>query len=268
MYSGKTLENYLYAIRAWHLLHGQEWLVNRDQVSGALEGAKRLAPKSSTRPKRTPFTVDLIGALHSALDLTNPLHAAVYACLTTSFFTIARTGEFTVPTLRGFDPNIHVKVGDMRGEEDRQGLRVTVFRLPRTKVAIAGEDVFWASQSGVVDPCAALLNHFAVNKPAPADPLFSWRHHSGLRPLTKTQFMKCLQEANNRLNGESLKAHGIRIGGTLEYLLRGVPFETVKTMGRWQSDAFLVYLRKHAVILAPYLQDHPVLEPFMRYALP
>lgn len=28
MYSGKTLENYLYGIRAWHLLHGQEWLVN------------------------------------------------------------------------------------------------------------------------------------------------------------------------------------------------------------------------------------------------
>jgi hypothetical protein len=80
--------------------------------------------------------------------------------------------------------------------------------------------------------------------------------------------MKCLQDANNHLGRESLKAHSIRIGGTLEYLLRGVPFEMVKTMGRWQSDAFLVYLRKHAVILAPYLQDHPILEPFMCYALP
>ncbi|KAG2057448.1 hypothetical protein BDR06DRAFT_179454 [Suillus hirtellus] len=80
--------------------------------------------------------------------------------------------------------------------------------------------------------------------------------------------MKCLQDANARVGGDSLKGHGIRIGGTLEYLLRGVPFETVKTMGRWNSDSFLLYLRKHAVILAPYLQDHPVLEPFMRYALP
>ncbi|KAG2339249.1 hypothetical protein BDR05DRAFT_892094 [Suillus weaverae] len=80
--------------------------------------------------------------------------------------------------------------------------------------------------------------------------------------------MKCLQDTNNRLGGESLKAHGIRIGGTLEYLLRGVPFETVKTMGRWHSDSFQVYLRKHAVILAPYLQDHPLLEPFMHYVLP
>lgn len=268
MYSGKTLENYLYSVRAWHLLHGQPWLVNHDQVSLALEGSKRLAPATSTRQKRTPFTVDLIKDLRSMLDLATPLHAAVYACLTTSFFTIARTGEFTVPTLRGFDPSVHVKVGDMRNEKDRNGFEVTVFRLPRTKVSITGEEVFWAAQSGVVDPQAALANHLTINEPSSTDALFSWKHHAGTQPLTKNQFLKCLQSASDRLRGDSLKGHGIRIGGTLEYLLRGVPFESVKTMGRWSSDAFLIYLRRHAVILAPYLQDRPVLEPFMRYALP
>ncbi|KAH9913276.1 hypothetical protein B0H21DRAFT_669165, partial [Amylocystis lapponica] len=52
-----------------------------------------------------------------------------------------------------------------------------------------------------------------------------------------------------------LKGHGLRIGGTLEYLLRGRPFEVVKAIGRWSGDSFQLYLRKHAVILAPYLQD-------------
>lgn len=64
-----------------------------------------------------------------------------------------------------------------------------------------------------------------------------------------------------------LKGHDIQIGGTLEYLLRAVPFDNVKAMGCWSSDAFILYLRQHAVVLVPYLQNTPVLEPFMRYAL-
>jgi hypothetical protein len=39
-----------------------------------------------------------------------------------------------------------------------------------------------------------------------------------------------------------LKGHGLWIGGTLEYLLRGVPFDVVKAMGRWCPAWF----RNHA----------------------
>ncbi|KAG2072798.1 hypothetical protein BDR04DRAFT_976873, partial [Suillus decipiens] len=52
--------------------------------------------------------------------------------------------------------------------------------------------------------------------------------------------------------------HAIRISATLEYLLCHVPFDVVKTMGRWEaSDAFQCYLREHAQILAPYPQATP-----------
>ncbi|KAF8152462.1 hypothetical protein B0H34DRAFT_663926 [Crassisporium funariophilum] len=40
----------------------------------------------------------------------------------------------------------------------------------------------------------------------------------------------------------------------LKYLLWGVPFNIVKAMGCWQSDTFTLYLQKHALILAPYIQ--------------
>jgi hypothetical protein len=40
---------------------------------------------------------------------------------------------------------------------------------------------------------------------------------------------------------------GICIGATLEYLLRGMPFEVMKVKGRWASNAFLVYQTKHEV---------------------
>jgi len=65
------------------------------------------------------------------------------------------------------------------------------------------------------------------------------------------------------------QGHGIRIGATLEYLLRGTPFEVMKVKGCWASDTFLVYLTKHAQILAPYMQAVPeVHENFIRITMP
>jgi hypothetical protein len=53
-----------------------------------------------------------------------------------------------------------------------------------------------------------------------------------------------------------LKGHSLRIGGTLFYLLKEVPFDVIKTLGRWSSKSFTVYLRHHALVLAPFLQHH------------
>ncbi|KDQ49950.1 hypothetical protein JAAARDRAFT_712696, partial [Jaapia argillacea MUCL 33604] len=164
-YSGKTLGNYVYAVKAWHTLHGQLWSMNQAEMKAALDGAAILAPPSSKRPKRVPFTVDLILSLRNVLDLSKPLDVAVYACLTTTFWCAARLGEFTLPTLKSFDPQLHVKRSDIRYGEDRNGLQVTVFALPFTKVSKTGEDVYWARQDGLCDPEAALLTHFTVNNP-------------------------------------------------------------------------------------------------------
>lgn len=89
------------------------------------------------------------------------------------------------------------------------------------------------------------------------------------KPLTKSAFIKRLAVAAINAKLEPLTGHGIRIGATLEYLLRGVPFETLKVIGQWSSDAFTIYLRKHAQILAPYMQAVPELHgEFMRYTMP
>jgi hypothetical protein len=68
---------------------------------------------------------------------------------------------------------------------------------------------------------------------------------------------------------EKIPCHGVRIGSTLEYLLRGVPFDVVKSKGRWQSEAFKSYLREHAQIMAPYMQANVgTYETLVRYAMP
>ncbi|KAF8816233.1 hypothetical protein BYT27DRAFT_7071827, partial [Phlegmacium glaucopus] len=84
----------------------------------------------------------------------------------------------------------------------------------------------------------------------------------GVRPLTQSEFLKCINIAAAELGIVSLKGHGICIGATLEYLLCGVPFDVVKSIGRWSGESFTLYLCQHAVIIAAYIQGTPVMEAF------
>ena len=67
-----------------------------------------------------------------------------------------------------------------------------------------------------------------------------------------------------------IKGHAICIGATLEYLLRGLPFDIVKAKGWWNSDTFHKYLHDHARVLAPYRQKAPqdVHNQFIQIAVP
>jgi hypothetical protein len=112
LYSGKTLENYFYGVQAWHLLHGLAWLGDSAQITSALTGSAHLAPPPSKHPKRHPFTINILRDICSVLDLSSPLDAAVYACLVTSFFTLACLGELMVHSLKAFNPSLHVKVSE------------------------------------------------------------------------------------------------------------------------------------------------------------
>ncbi|KZT39753.1 hypothetical protein SISSUDRAFT_959187, partial [Sistotremastrum suecicum HHB10207 ss-3] len=176
LYSGGTLTNYVYAVRAWHVLHLQEWSIGKAQLDAMLAGAATLAPPTSKRQKRNPVTVEFIVQIRNMLNLDDPLDSAVFACLTTTFFTIARLGEFTVPTLTKFTLANVIQRRHIRTENDRHGLEVTVFALPKTKASATGEDVYWAKHQGLEDPSFALQNHFRINNPNPDSPLFSWKH--------------------------------------------------------------------------------------------
>ena len=280
-YSGDTISNYMYGIRAWHIIHGVNWHMSENELKALLEAAGKMTPPSSVRKKRKPCTPEFIRTVRGQLNLSLPLHAAVYACLTTTFYAAARLGEFTVPSLSTFDPMLHVKRSDIRTESDRNGLKSTVFHLPHTKVSSSGEDVSWSKQNGDTDPETALAHHLELNDPPASAHLFAYHYipnkkakkkssmSTAHRPLSKKIFERVVNEAAKAAGLDPLQGHGIRIGATLEYLLRGVPFDVMKVKGRWESDAFTVYLTKHGQILAPYMQDIPELhDQFLRLTMP
>lgn len=271
IYGGSTIRNYVYGVRAWHIIHGIRWKVNDNEIDSLFKAGKKLSPKEARRKQKQPWTIDHLEKICEALDKKNPKDAAILACLTTAFWGTARLGEVTVPKLDGFSPNKHVKVSDVQyGVRDRNNLEETVIFIPWTKIAKEeGENIFWAKQEGISNPEEALANHIRVNNPHKNAHLFSFKHENGLRPMTRSIFLTKINNIVTEKGLARLTGHGIRVGSTLEYLLRGIPFDVVKAKGRWQSEAFRGYLRKHAQIMAPYMQADPKsYENFVRYAMP
>ena len=209
-YSGSALANYVFGVRAWHTLHGAPWLISKVEISAALDGAAALAPPSSKCPKRLPFTPNLLVQIRSVLDLFSPLDVAIFACLTTTFWSIARLGEFTVPALKSYTPLKYISRSRVQEETDRNGLQVLRFSLPWTKVSASGEDLCWGRQDSLSDPLEAIQVHFRVNNPPMEGALFPWRHPSGIRPPTRSAFTKRVDEviASLKLPIRGCKSHG------------------------------------------------------------
>lgn len=258
IYCASSITNYVSAIKAWHLIHGVAWDVNHLEIQSVIKGAKVMAPPPSTRAKREPMPVNYMVKLRPHFSDQTPLDVAVYACLTSAFWSTARLGELTVKNLQAFDPASHVKRSDLGERVDRNGFKTTVIHVPKTKSnPTTGEDLYWAKQAGDSDPESALRRHLELNNPDADFHLFGYTNKKKKVPLTKKTFLKRVSDAALEAGMKPFPGHSIRIGSTLEYLLRGLPFDVVKVKGRWSSDAFHQYIRDHAMVLAPYMQSAP-----------
>lgn len=176
--------------------------------------------------------------------------------MTVTFYSVSRLGEFTVPAIKRFDAHIHITRANISQSTNHDNLEVVSFNIPRTKCAPTGETTHIAPIPHLTNQVEWLHNHFRINNPSHNDHLFAWRHQKGIRPLTKLEVTLRIKEIVLQHSLPDLKGHSLRIGGTLHYLLQGTPFEVVKTMGRWSGESFTLYLRHHALILAPYLHEH------------
>ncbi|TFY50102.1 hypothetical protein EVG20_g11716, partial [Dentipellis fragilis] len=221
IYAKSTITNYFAGIRAWHLLHRQPWHFDAARLDLLIRGAIALAPPTSKRPPRDPYTIQDLLAIHRQLRLEQPLDAAVWAAATSLFYGIARTGELIVRAASGpfiFAPSRYPTPQDVSNHQDSDGHSITNIRLPWSKSMRNGvqECIFWAPQADTSDPAAALRNHQLVNAPQPGEHLFAYKDARGQRiPLTKHKFTMRLRSACLAAGVIYKSGHGFRIGGTL-----------------------------------------------------
>jgi hypothetical protein len=201
-YSGTVLANYTAGLKVWHLLYGHPWIVNSKELKAILDGASALAPATSKFAKCNPFTVDTLVTIHTHINHDDPLDTAIFTCITTSFYSITRLGEFTVPSIKAFNSARHITHKNILETKDHNGLTVKKFHIPGTKISpIEGEDTYRAAQIGPTDLQAALENHLHINPAERNAHLFAWqRHETPLKiRIDKKTFCYILEHQFTRL---------------------------------------------------------------------
>ena len=90
-YAGGTVRTWLSGIRAWHVMHQADWHGDHEWVHNARISANKEGTLFK-RPLRAPVSIEHLRVLHNALDLSDPLHAAIWAVATVTFFGCRRLG--------------------------------------------------------------------------------------------------------------------------------------------------------------------------------
>ena len=92
-----------------------------------------------------------------------------------------------------------------------------------------------------VCPVATLKCYLEV-RPNILGPVFCHFDH---KPLTRYQFSAVLKKAINLLDYGiyNFKSHSFRIGMATSLSMEGYSDEQIKIMGRWESNAYLRYIR-------------------------
>lgn len=241
--SHATIRTYLSGVRNLHLTRG--WsdppmrTLRLDLVLNGIRRAKARPPKV-----KLPVTPLILKLIHGVLvqQETERDNLAVWAACCLGFFGFLRTAEFTVPQRSAVDPMTHLMVDDIAVDSHTMPSLLQVrIKASKTDQFRQGTSLFLAATGNELCPVAAMLNYLA-KRPTHKGPLFVLQ--SG-EPLTRQKFVERFRTALRQagVRPEMYTGHSFRIGAATTAAAKGVPDNIIKALGRWNSEAYQVYIR-------------------------
>ena len=243
--SSRTVKSYLSAVRHSQISMGLgdprvEAMPQLEYVSRGMRKLSAGGP-STTRLPITPAILLQLRVVWSGLAVRRDavmLWAAVCLC----FFGFLRAGEALVPSDATYDPAVHLSHGDVRVDStsDPQCIEVRI-KSSKTDPFRKGVTVLLGRTNAALCPVAALLAYMVQRGSLPG-PFFQFADG---RVLTRVRLVSALhvalQEAG--IDDSRFSGHSFRIGAATTAALQGVPDSLIKTMGRWESAAYQLYIR-------------------------
>ena len=159
------------------------------------------------------------------------------------FFGFLRAGEFTVRTDSSFDPEAHLCYS-----EDNSS--IPTIKQSKTDPFRKGVNLFLGRTLVDLCPVESLLNYLVVRS-SKDGPLFIFKDG---RPLTRQRLVTALREVLQVAGVDQSKysGHSFRIGAATTAAARGMEDSVIKTLGRWNSVAYLQYVKIPRQQLASY----------------
>ena len=176
-----------------------------------------------------------------SLDTHNSEHVMLWAAYCLGLFGFSGAGEFTVNST--FDPSIHLTVQDLQvdAEVNPSSPRVCL-KSSKTDPFRQGYFIYLERGQAPLCPISAILVYLHIRGPS-SGLLFIDTHG---RPVTRSRlsfFIQSMLQGSGIPGQFSGHSFHIRATTTAAQCDINIPDHLIKTMGRWTSDAYQLYVR-------------------------
>ena len=207
-----------------------------------LKGIKRL--KGQQQNQKAPVTPDMLLSMLKFLNLSNPIHANVWAAALCMFHTLLRRSNVLPLSYHKFNPLHQLMRGDFR------------FFNWGARVVIRWSKTIQFKERSLLFPLPRIHNHplcpvqaifhafsFAPQAP-PSSP--AWVLSNGSNSiLTVPLFLKVFKQVIHKAGWDPslYSTHSFRRGGATWAYKCGIPADTIQILGDWKSDAYKAYIK-------------------------
>lgn len=243
-----TIKVYLSAIRNLQITYGLDDPfagVAMPQLDLVMRGIKRSeAEKGVTKRERLPISPLILGQLKEVWAPSGDTHdmKMIWAACTLAFFAFLRAGEMTVPNNETFDSSVHLSIADIAVDDAKNPsvLQISI-KQSKTDPFRRGVDLYVGRTGSDLCAVSAMLSYLSVRGMTPG-PLF--RFADG-RTLSRQLFVEAVRDGLQKAGIDQSKycGHSFRIGAATTAAARGIEDSLIKTLGRWESLAYLQYVK-------------------------
>lgn len=234
----KTTTRYLTGLRMWHALHDKPFpVVNLHRVRLLLKGCSKLEVKPSK--KRTGLKLADVLHLSDILTNDNVVDLVTKAVIPTGFWGLARLGELT---LHQDHPDIFIRRRDLSFSGDGRSAFIKI-RMAKTARHSETQVLCLRAQPNRLDPVNTLHEVLRKVPGSRNSPLFPGKEAA--TPISRAYITRFL--ASHGPSDEFVwSGHSLRIGGASFQANLGRSLSSLKSLGRWRSSAYKLYIRKYS----------------------
>ena len=250
----QTIKCYLSGIRFQHIIHNfpDPFIKDMPKLHYVLRGIKKTQCKEPlSHQKRLPITPSILQSVRNTLSLDSACHNDVmlWAAALLCFFGFLRSGEITIPKASAYDPTIHLSLADLAFDHAVQPsvMQITL-KASKTDPFRLGVQIYVGKTLGVLCPVSAMLAYLSLRGPNPGM-LFQYADKS---PLTKSRFVADFRARLTQagIASHNYSGHSFRIGAATTAAGIGIEDSLIQTLGRWKSNAYLLYVKLDPLQLA------------------
>ena len=242
-----SIKCYLAAARHLQISHGlpDPNIGDMPRLKQIIRGIKSFQAKQGRQSRpRLPITPTILRSIRNVWSKSSPTHDQVllWAAFTLAFFGFLRSGEICSPSDKAYDPTAHLSFSDVAIDDPQNPSIMRVhLKTSKTDPFRKGVDIFLGRTYNELCPISAMLAYLAVRGGAEG-PLFKFQNGLLLtRDRLVAELRKVLSATDIRQSDYC--GHSFRIGAATTAAQRGISDSTIQLLGRWESSAYLLYIR-------------------------